>query len=190
MNFPILVDCIRNGYSFSFFKRDLLSGLTVSIVAIPLSIAFAIASGATPTTGLFTAIIGGFIVSLCGGSLYNISGPAGAFICVIFNIIAHHGYNGLLISTFIAGIFLIIFSLIRAGKVISKIPNIVVIGFSLGLGIDIFSGQIPDFFGFQYHGSRDFFSKWKGYVDNINNIDIKSVFIASLTFILAIDDIT
>ena len=186
MNFPILVDCIRNGYSFSFFKRDLLSGLTVSIVAIPLSIAFAIASGATPTTGLFTAIIGGFIVSLCGGSLYNISGPAGAFICVIFNIIAHHGYNGLLISTFIAGIFLIIFSLIRAGKIISKIPNIVVIGFSLGLGIDIFSGQIPDFFGFKYYGDHDFIPKWKAYINSIKSIDIQSLFISSFTIFVTI----
>ena len=185
MQFPILFDCLKNGYSFSSFRRDVLSGLTVAIVAVPLSIAFAIASGATPKIGLFTAILGGFTVSFLGGSKYNISGPAGAFICVIFNVIAHYGYNGLLISTFMAGIFLLLFSILRLGKFVAKIPDIVVIGFSLGLGFDILSCQIPDFFGFQYHGSRDFFSKWKGYIENIDNIDIKSVFIASLTFVLA-----
>ncbi len=186
MNLPILIDCIKQGYHFSLFKRDILAGLTVSIVAIPLSIAFAIASGATPTTGLFTAIIGGFIVSFLGGSKYNISGPAGAFIGVIFSVIAHHGYNGLLISTFMAGIFLIIFSFLKFGTFISKIPNIIVIGFSLGLGIDIFFRQIPDFFGFQYHGTDAFLQKLFLYVMNLKNLNISSVFIGIITIIVAL----
>ena len=126
---PILFECLKQGYSFSFFKRDVLSGLTVAVVAVPLSIAFAIASGATPTIGLFTAIIGGFIVSFLGGSKYNISGPAGAFIGVIFGVIAHYGYNGLLISNFMAGIFLILFAIFKLGKFVKKIPNVVITGY-------------------------------------------------------------
>ena len=182
---PILFECLKQGYSFSFFKRDVLSGLTVAVVAIPLSIAFAIASGATPTIGLFTAIIGGFIVSFLGGSKYNISGPAGAFIGVIFGVIAHYGYNGLLISNFMAGIFLILFAIFKLGKFVKKIPNVVITGFSLGLGLDIFSGQVPDFFGFKYYGSHAFLTRWHSYFELFKNIHFTSFAIGSLTLITA-----
>lgn len=186
MTYPALIKCLTNGYSFSFLKRDLLSGITVAIVAIPLSIAFAIASGATPTTGLFTAIIGGFIVSTLGGSQFNISGPAGAFIGVIFSIISIHGYNGLLISTFLAGIFLFLMSIFKLGRFVEKIPNVVVIGFSLGLGIDIFSGQIPDFLGFHCQGIPNFIKKWIAYLQHIKDINLQSLFIGIITIISAL----
>ena len=186
MAYPALIKCLKNGYSFSFLKRDLLSGITVAIVAIPLSIAFAIASGATPTTGLFTAIIGGFIVSAFGGSKFNISGPAGAFIGVIFSIISIHGYSGLLISTFLAGIFLFLMSIFKLGRFIAKIPNVVVIGFSLGLGIDIFSGQIPDFLGFHCQGIPVFIKKWIAYFQHIKDINLSSFIIGTITIISAL----
>lgn len=178
---PVIIECLKKGYSFSFFKKDILSGLTVAVVAIPLSIAFAIASGATPIVGLFTAIIGGFIVSLFGGSKYNISGPAGAFIGVIFGVIAHYGYNGLLISNFMAGIFLILFALLKLGKFVKKIPNIVITGFSLGLGLDIFSGQIPDFFGFRYYGQHAFLTRWCSYFSLFKDTHVANIFIGFLT---------
>ena len=112
---PRIIDITKEGYSSCALRKDLLSGLTVAIVAIPLSIAFAIASGTTPVIGIFTAIIGGLIVSLFGGSKYNISGPAGAFIGVIYLTIAHYGYGGLLVSTFLAGVIIMCFENIKLG---------------------------------------------------------------------------
>ena len=132
---PAIFDTFKGEYHLSFLKRDFFSGLTVAIVAIPLSIAFAIASGATPIVGIFTAIIGGLVVSFLGGSKYNISGPAGAFIGVIYGIIANYGYSGLIISTFIAGLLIILFSILNCGKLIKYIPNCVIIGFGIGLHI-------------------------------------------------------
>ena len=172
---PRIIDTIQEGYKFAFFKRDILSGLTVAIVAIPLSIAFAIASGATPIVGIFTAIIGGLVVSLFGGSKYNISGPAGAFIGIIYSIIANYGYSGLLISTFIGGMFLIIASIIKLGKLVKKIPNCIIIGFSLGLGIDILSGQLFDFCGIINYDGGSFLKKIFSFIININSINIKSI---------------
>jgi len=181
---PIIVKTFKEGYKLSYFKRDFFSGLTVAIVAIPLSIAFAIASGATPIVGIFTAIIGGIFVSLFGGSKYNISGPAGAFIGVIYGIIAHYGYNGLIISTFIAGLCIIIFSILKLGKFIKHIPNCIIIGFSLGLGIDILSGQLADFLGLNTHGGENFIKKISICLQHIDEVNFQSLTLGLLSIII------
>ena len=183
---PQIIDFLIKGYSFEFFKKDLFSGLTVAIVAIPLSIAFAIASGATPIVGIFTAIIGGLVVSLFGGSKYNISGPAGAFIGVIHVTIAHYGYNGLLISTFLAGLITIICSIFKFGKLIKFIPNCIITGFGLGLGIDLLSGQIGDFFGITAHGGENFIQKILICYQNLNQINIDGTILGTITVISAL----
>ena len=183
MLYPQIFDTLKNGYSFEFLRRDLLSGLTVAIVAIPLSIAFAIASGAMPIIGIFTAIIGGLIVSTLGGSKYNISGPAGAFIGVIYLTIAHYGYNGLLISTFLAGIFIILFSIFKFGKLMKYIPNCIIIGFSIGLGFDILSGQLADFLGLMAHGGENFIKKITICWQNSSQTQYQSIILGAITII-------
>ncbi len=180
---PRIIDTIREGYTFPFFRKDLFSGLTVAIVAIPLSIAFSIASGSTPMIGILTAIIGGLIVSFFGGSKYNISGPAGAFIGVIFSTIEHFSYNGLLISTFLAGIFLMIFGTLKLGRAIKKIPHCIVIGFGVGLGIDIFSGQLVDFFGITTHGGVCFIARIANFINHFNQSNLDSFVLGVITII-------
>ena len=183
---PRIIDITKEGYSSCALRKDLLSGLTVAIVAIPLSIAFAIASGTTPVIGIFTAIIGGLIVSLFGGSKYNISGPAGAFIGVIYLTIAHYGYGGLLVSTFLAGVIIMCFATLKLGSLIKKIPNCVIIGFSLGLGIDILSGQLADFLGLQIHGGENFATKITICWHHLMQYKIHSVAIGCLTILITI----
>ena len=126
---------------------DLLAGLTVAMVAIPLSIAIAIASGAPPATGLITAIVGGFLISLLGGSRVQIGGPTGAFIVVVYAVIANHGYAGLLIATLMAGIILLLGGLVRAGNLIAHVPEAVISGFTIGIAVIIAASQINDLFG-------------------------------------------
>ncbi len=185
---PRIIDTFKEGYSFEFFRKDIFSGLTVAIVAIPLSIAFAIASGATPIVGIFTAIIGGLITSTFGGSKYNISGPAGAFVGIISGIIAHYGYTKMLISTFIAGMILMMIGTFKLGRFVKYIPNCVVIGFSLGLGLDILSGQLFDFFGLSVHGGENFFSKITLCYNHIQEINMNSVIlgVSSVVIILLV----
>ena len=112
--YPKLFKVLKEGYTAKMFSKDLFSGLTVGVVALPLAMAFAIASGATPEKGLFTAIIAGFLISFLGGSRYQIGGPTGAFIVIVFNVISKHGYDGLLLATFIAGIILLVMEIGRA----------------------------------------------------------------------------
>ncbi len=148
MRQPKLLTTIR-GYSRTDFIADLLAGLTVAMVALPLSLAIAIASGAGPAQGLITAIIGGFMISLLGGSRVQIGGPTGAFIVVVFSVIAEHGYEGLVLATFMAGILLLIAGYFRAGNLIAYVPEPVVQGFTIGIGIIIATSQIKDFLGLQ-----------------------------------------
>lgn len=126
---------------------DLIAGLTVAMVAIPLSIAIAIASGAPPATGLITAIVGGFLISLLGGSRVQIGGPTGAFIVVVYGVIAHHGYDGLVLATLMAGIILLLAGLLRAGNLIAYVPEAVVNGFTIGIAVIIAASQLKDLFG-------------------------------------------
>lgn len=134
-------------YSASTFRADAVAGITVAMVAIPLSIAIAIASGADPAKGLITAIVGGFLISLLGGSKVQIGGPTGAFIVVVYGVIADHGYDGLVLATLMAGALLVLAGLMRAGSLIEHVPEPVISGFTIGIGIIIGASQLKDFLG-------------------------------------------
>jgi sulfate permease, SulP family len=149
---PKLLSQLREGYGFSDFRKDLTAGLTVAIVALPLSMAIAIASHASPERGLYTSIIGGFIISALGGSRFQIGGPAGAFIVVVAAIIDRHGYDGLLLATMMAGFVLLIAALLRLGTYIKYVPHPVTIGFTAGIGVIIFASQIKELIGLKLNG--------------------------------------
>lgn len=149
---PKLITVMREGYGFSDFRADAFAGLTVAIVALPLSIAIAIASGASPAQGLYTAIIGGFFVSLLGGSRFQIGGPAGAFIVVVAATIQQHGFDGFLLAMILSGIFLMLLGYLRLGTYIKFIPYPVTIGFTAGIAVIIFSSQLINIFGLTLQG--------------------------------------
>ncbi|MDB5643700.1 MAG: sulfate transporter [Hyphomicrobiales bacterium] len=144
---PKLVTVLREGYRWKEFKTDAVAGLTVAIVALPLSMAIAIGSGAKPEQGLYAAVIGGFLVSALGGSRFQIGGPAGAFIALVAATIVKFGYDGFLLATFMAGIMLAAIGYLRLGTFIKYIPHPVLVGFTSGIGVIIFSGEIRDLFG-------------------------------------------
>ncbi len=151
---PKLVTVLREGYGRRDLRDDLIAGLTVAIVAMPLSMAIAIAAGVSPDRGLVTAIIGGFLVSLLGGSRFQIGGPAGAFIVVMALTLERHGIEGLILATLMAGLFLIVIGLLRLGTLIKVIPYPVTVGFTAGIGVIIFASQIKDLFGLTLVGSE------------------------------------
>jgi SulP family sulfate permease len=144
---PKIITTFREGYTGRQLVGDALAGLTVAMVAIPLSIAIAIASGADPATGLVTAIVGGLLISLLGGSRVQIGGPTGAFIVVVYGVIADHGYDGLVLATLMAGAILIVAGWLRAGNLVSYVPEAVVNGFTIGIGVIIGASQLKDFLG-------------------------------------------
>ncbi len=146
---PKLISTFREGYSLTDFGRDIIAGLTVAVVALPLSMAIGIASGATPAAGLVTAIIAGFFISALGGSRFQVGGPTAAFVVVVFATIQRDGYDGLLLATLIAGVLLIAVGALRLGAFIKYIPYPVVIGFTAGIAVSIFISQVPDLFGLQ-----------------------------------------
>ena len=148
------------GYDLAQFRADALAGVTVALVALPLSLAIAIASGANPATGLITAIVGGFLISLLGGSRVQIGGPTGAFIVVVYGVIAAHGYDGLVLATLMAGLMLLVAGLLKAGNLVEWVPEPVVNGFTIGIAVIIGSGQLKDFLGLQVaHMPADFVPK-------------------------------
>ncbi|MCJ7993114.1 STAS domain-containing protein [Rhizobium cremeum] len=149
---PKLISVFAEGYSLPRLKADAIAGLTVAIVALPLSMAIAIASGVTPDRGLFTAIIGGFLVSLLGGSRHQIGGPAGAFIVLVAATVATHGVEGLLLATAMAGLFLMLAGLLRLGDYVKFIPYPVTVGFTAGIAVIIFSSQITELLGLTLPG--------------------------------------
>ncbi|MDE3055106.1 MAG: STAS domain-containing protein [Verrucomicrobiota bacterium] len=160
---PKTFHCLRN-YSLSLFKKDLLAGVTVGVIALPLAMAFAIASGASPERGLFTAIIAGFLISALGGSRVQIGGPTGAFVVLIYSIISRTGYGGLCTSTLIAALLLVLLGLFRVGSWIKYVPHSVVIGFTTGIACLIFSTQIKDLLGLQMDSLPvSFIDKWSAY---------------------------
>ena len=144
---PALLHSLREGYTLKGLLRDIGAGITVGIVALPLAMAFAIASGATPERGIFTAIVAGFLISALGGSRFQIGGPTGAFVVIVSSIIARHGYEGLVVATLLAGVFLVLMGICRFGKLLQFIPYPVTTGFTAGIGVFIFSSQLKDFFG-------------------------------------------
>ncbi len=144
---PKLVTVLREGYRFADFRADVMAGLTVAIVALPLSMAIAIASGVTPDRGLYTAIVGGFFVSLLGGSRFQVGGPAGAFIVLVALTVERHGVDGVILATMMAGLFLVAAGLLRVGTYIKFIPYPVTVGFTAGIAIIILASQLKDLFG-------------------------------------------
>src|SRR5574344_2325387 len=140
---PKLLDTLRN-YNRKSFMTDLMAGVIVGIVALPLAIAFGIASGVTPEKGIITAIVAGLIVSVFGGSKVQIGGPTGAFIVIIYGIIQKYGMEGLTIATLMAGLFLVLFGLLRLGTIIKYIPYPIIVGFTSGIAVTIFTTQIKD----------------------------------------------
>ena len=181
---PKLFDTLKN-YSRQQFSKDVMAGLIVGIVALPLAIAFAIASGVSPEKGLYTAVIAGFIIAVMGGSRVQIGGPTGAFIVIVYGIVQVHGINGLIIATFMAGIMLIMMGLARLGSVIKFIPHPLIIGFTSGIAILIFSSQIKDFFGIEMGAvPADFLDKWNSYIDRFASINFYALAIAVATVVI------
>jgi sulfate permease, SulP family len=176
---PKLVTTFREGYALNEFRHDAVAGLTVAIVALPLSLALAIASGTTPDRGLTTAIIAGFLISAFGGSRVQIGGPTGAFVVVVFNVIAQHGYDGLLLATALAGLMLIAAGFARLGTWVKYIPQPVVTGFTAGIALVIFSSQIKDLFGLTMtEVPADFIEKWLAYARALPSTSWASVGVA------------
>lgn len=151
---PKFASVLAEGYGVARFRADALSGLTVAIVALPLSMAIAIASGVTPNRGLYTAIIGGFLVSILGGSRFQVGGPAGAFIVLVSATVARHGIEGLLLATFISGLLLALAGYLRLGKFVKLIPYPVTVGFTAGIAVIIFASQISELFGLKIDGGE------------------------------------
>ena len=175
---PKLFSTLKNGYDKQTLVQDLLAGVIVGIVALPLAIAFGIASGATPEAGILTAIVAGFIISFFGGSKVQIGGPTGAFIVIVYGIIQNYGMSGLCIATFMAGAFLILMGVLHLGTIIKYIPYPIVVGFTSGIALTIFATQIKDLFGLQIESvPAGFLDKWVVYFRNFDTISWWSLLI-------------
>lgn len=182
---PELFLTLKN-YNKEKFMADLMAGIIVGIVALPLAIAFGIASGVTPKEGILTAIVAGFIISAFGGSRVQIGGPTGAFIVIIYGIIQQYGMDGLMIATILAGVFLVLLGVLKLGTIISYIPYPIIIGFTSGIALTIFSTQIKDLFGLTIEGDvpADFIGKWACYFQNFGTIDLATSLIGILSVVI------
>lgn len=184
---PALFSTLKSGYGIKNLTSDLISGLIVAIIALPLSMAFAIASGTSPEKGLYTAIIGGFLISFFGGSRYQIGGPAGAFIVIIYGIIYRQGFDGLLISGIMAGFILIIMGLLKLGTVIKFIPYPVTKGFSAGIAVIIFVTQLNDLLGMNIKKvPAEFFEKIVVYSQHIGNVNLYATIIGLVSILIIV----
>lgn len=173
---PKIFSVLKSGYGKADFKSDVMAGLTVAIVALPLAMALGIASGASPDKGLVTAVIAGFLISFLGGSRVQVGGPTGAFVVVVFNVIAQHGYDGLLLATLMAGIMLIICGYARLGVVIKYVPYPVVTGFTAGIAVIIASSQVKDFLGLKIKDvPAEFIEKWLSYFEHMGTLNLWTV---------------
>ncbi|MCX8476297.1 MAG: SulP family inorganic anion transporter [Sphingomonas sp.] len=169
---PKLITTVREGYGFDRFRKDAIAGLTVAVVALPLAMALGIASGASPDRGLITAVIAGFLISALGGSRVQVGGPTGAFVVVVFNVIAAHGYDGLLLATLMAGAILVVAGYARFGQFVKFIPHPVVTGFTAGIAVIIASSQVKDFLGLAIEKvPADFVPKWQAYLGASGTIE-------------------
>ncbi|HKI52287.1 MAG TPA: sulfate permease [Geothermobacteraceae bacterium] len=183
---PKLFSTLREGYSRQQFSNDLLAGVIVGIVALPLAIAFAIASGVKPEQGIYTAVVAGFLISALSGSKVQIGGPTGAFIVIVYDIVQRYGYDGLVIATLMAGALLVLMGLARLGAVIKFIPYPVTVGFTSGIALLIFSGQLRDLFGLQLETvPSEFIEKLAAYGEHLGSISPAAAAIG-LTTILVI----
>lgn len=186
MFYPKFFELLKT-YNKKKFLRDLMAGIIVGIVALPLAIAFAIASGVSPEKGLYTAIVGGLIISIFGGSRVQIGGPTGAFIVIVFGIVQQFGVNGLIIATLMAGIMLIIMGIAQMGSVIKFIPHPLIVGFTTGIAVIIFSSQIKDLLGLQMETvPAEFVEKWIAYGKNIGSTNLISLGIGLASILLVL----
>ncbi|MDD2385384.1 MAG: sulfate permease [Bacteroidales bacterium] len=184
---PKLFTVLKNGYSKQMFTKDLFAGIIVGIVALPLAIAFAVASGVSPEKGIITAIIAGFIISALGGSRVQIGGPTGAFIIIVYGIVAQYGTGGLIISTILAGILLIIFGVLKLGALLKFIPHPLIVGFTSGIALVIFSTQIKDALGLDTGTlPADFIDKWAVYFKSLSSINFWAVGITLGTIFISL----
>lgn len=180
---PKLITTLRQGYGAADLRQDTIAGLTVAIVALPLAMALAIASGTTPDKGLVTAVVAGFLISALGGSRFQIGGPTGAFVVVVFNVIQQHGYDGLILATLMAGVMLIVAGVARLGTWIKYIPEPVVIGFTAGIGLVIFSSQIRDFLGLSVaEVPGDFIDRLLVFWEARDTLSLSALLVASGSF--------
>lgn len=183
---PKLWDSIKT-YTKEKFFGDLMSGIIVGIVALPLAIAFGIASGVSPEKGIITAIIGGFVVSFLGGSSVQIGGPTGAFIVIVYGIIQNFGIEGLTVATLLAGIFLVLMGVLRLGTVIKFIPYPIIVGFTSGIALTIFTTQVKDLFGMTIDKMPgDFVSKWVVYAQHLGSVSWISLLVGLLSIALIV----
>jgi len=184
---PKSIVCFREGYSREKLLRDVAAGVVVGIVALPLALAFAIASGVPPERGIYTAIIAGFLISALGGSRVQIGGPTGAFVVIVYGIVARFGYDGLVVITFIAGALLIALGLARMGALIKYIPYPVITGFTAGIAVIIFSGEVKDFLGLQMKSvPAGFIEKWMAFAGHFQTISIPTTLVACGTLLVLI----
>ncbi|MDP2058179.1 MAG: SulP family inorganic anion transporter, partial [Flavobacteriaceae bacterium] len=183
---PKIFTVFKEGITFKQFSKDLIAGVIVGIVALPLAIAFAIASGVSPEKGLITAIIAGFLISLLGGSRVQIGGPTGAFIVIVYAIVQEHGVGGLTIATFMAGFIIIGMGLLRLGNLLKFIPYPLVVGFTSGIALIIFSSQINDFLGLSIEKvPANFIDKWQVYAQNIEHFNWIAAILAVSTILIS-----
>ena len=181
---PKMVSALKN-YNKQTFMADLMAGVIVGIVALPLAIAFGIASGVSPEKGIITAIIAGLMISLFGGSKVQIGGPTGAFIVIVAGIINQYGMTGLTIATLMAGVFLILLGVLRLGTIIKYIPYPIVVGFTSGIAVTIFTTQVKDLLGMEMTSvPSDFIEKWGAYIYNIGNIDPWSALVGIVSVVI------
>lgn len=175
------------GYTGEQFVKDIISGIIVAIIAMPLSIALAIASGVNPEQGLYTAVVAGFFISFLGGSRVQIGGPTAAFVVIIYGIIAQYGMSGLTVATIMAGLILIIMGLLRFGNLIKFIPKTITVGFTLGIAIGIVTGQIKDFFGLQMGAvPAEFTDKIIAFAENFHTLSLTTLLIGVLALLIQI----
>ena len=184
---PKLFSTLKDGYNKQTLVQDLLAGVIVGIVALPLAIAFGIASGATPEAGILTAIVAGFIISFFGGSKVQIGGPTGAFIVIVYGIIQEYGMSGLCIATFMAGAFLILMGVLHLGTIIKYIPYPIVVGFTSGIALTIFATQIKDLFGLQIDDvPAGFLDKWGVYFNHFDTVNWWSLLVGVLSILIIV----
>ena len=184
---PKFFTVLKQGYSKQQFTKDLFAGIIVGIVALPLAIAFAVASGVSPEKGLITAIIAGFLISFLGGSRVQIGGPTGAFIVIVFGVLSQYGMDGLIISTILAGIMLIVFGLLRLGSLLKFIPHPLIVGFTSGIALVIFSTQIKDALGLQVtEMPTEFIHKWDVYLHALPSTSFIALAITVVTILISV----
>lgn len=184
---PKSIICLRDKYSAAIFKNDFIAGITVGVVALPLAMAFAIASGVRPEQGLYTAIIAGFLISAFGGSKVQIGGPTGAFVVIVYDIVQRQGYDGLVAATLMAAVILLILGFSRLGTLIKYIPYPLTVGFTSGIAVIIFSSQVKDFFGLKVDKvPADFLPKWGAFIQAMPTWDPTTLGLGAGTLLLII----